>query len=57
MEFKQIAVLAIYAIDVLFCLIAIGRKNSRAYALTKTFLMPLLCSVYFVMLPPSLKGT
>ncbi len=53
---KQFAILFIYLLDVTFCLIAIGRKSSRLYALTKMFLMPLLCVVYFQFLPPSARG-
>ncbi len=53
---KQFASLLIYILDVTFCLIAIGRKSSRLYALTKMFLMPLLCIVYFVFLPASAIG-
>lgn len=51
MLLRQYAVLFFYILDISFCLISIKRKNSRLYALTKPFLMPLLCAVYFLFLP------
>ena len=48
--------LALYLIDVSLCLFAIRRKNSPLYAATKPFLMPLLCVVYFCILPQELRG-
>ena len=48
--------LALYLIDVSLCLFAIRRKNSPLYAVTKPFLMPLLCVVYFCILPQELRG-
>ncbi len=56
METKQLAALILYVMDVTVCLIAIGRKSSRIYALTKPFLMPLLGCVYFFFLPVALRG-
>ena len=53
---KQYAVLFLYLLDVTICLIAIGRKSSHVYALTKIFLMPLLYGVYYLFLPESLRG-
>ena len=44
---KKWLVLMIYAADVFFCLRAVKNKDSHEYALTKPFLMPLLCGVYF----------
>lgn len=51
MLLRQYAVLFFYILDISFCLISIKQKNSRLYALTKPFLMPLLCAVYFLFLP------
>lgn len=51
MLLRQYAVLFFYILDISFCLISIKRKNSRLYALTKPFLTPLLCAVYFIFLP------
>ena len=48
--------LALYLIDVSLCLFAIRRKSSLLYAATKPFLMPLLCVVYFCILPQELRG-
>ena len=48
--------LALYLIDVSLCLFAIRRKSSPLYAATKPFLMPLLCVVYFCILPQELRG-
>ena len=48
--------LALYLIDVSLCLFAIRRKSSPLYAATKPFLMPLLCVVYFCLLPQELRG-
>ena len=48
--------LALYLIDVSLCLFAIRRKSSSLYAVTKPFLMPLLCVVYFCILPQGLRG-
>ena len=48
--------LALYLIDVSLCLFAIRRKSSPLYATTKPFLMPLLCVVYFCILPQELRG-
>lgn len=56
MLLRQYATLFFYILDITFCLISIRRKNSRLYALTKPFLMPLLCSVYFLFLPQAAKG-
>ena len=55
MLLRQYAVLFFYILDISFCLISIKRKNSRLYALTKPFLMPLLCAVYFLFLPPGVR--
>lgn len=56
MLLRQYAVLFFYILDISFCLISIKRKNSRLYALTKPFLMPLLCVVYFLFLPMGVRG-
>ena len=56
MLLRQYAILFFYALDVFFCLFSIRRKDSRLYALTKPFLTPLLCAVYFLFLPAPLKG-
>lgn len=56
MLLRQYAVLFFYILDISFCLISIKRKNSRLYALTKPFLMPLLCTVYFLFLPLGVRG-
>jgi uncharacterized membrane protein YhhN len=53
---KKWILLAIYVIDVFFCLRAIKRKNSHEYAITKPFLMPLLCALYFAFLPIELRS-
>ena len=53
---KKWILLVIYAIDVFFCLRAIKQKNSHEYALTKPFLMPLLCGLYFAFLPEVLRS-
>lgn len=55
MLLRQYAVLFFYILDISFCLISIKRKNSRLYALTKPFLMPLLCAVYFLFLPVGVR--
>ena len=55
MLLRQYAVLFFYILDISFCLISIKRKNSRLYALTKPFLMPLLCTVYFLFLPQGVR--
>ena len=55
MLLRQYAVLFFYILDISFCLISIKRKNSRLYALTKPFLMPLLCAVYFLFLPQGVR--
>ena len=55
MDIKQIASIVLYVIDVTVCLIAIGKKSPRVYALTKPFLMPLLYCVYFYSLPVMLR--
>ncbi len=52
---KKWLLLAIYVIDVTGCLVAIKRKDSHGYALTKPFLMPLLCGLYFMFLPENLR--
>ena len=52
----QVLFLALYAIDVSVCLLAIKKKSSPLYASTKPLLMPLLCVVYFFLLPESLRG-
>lgn len=52
---KKWLVLAIYAADVFFCLRAVKNRDSHEYALTKPFLMPLLCGLYFVFLPVQLR--
>ena len=48
--------LALYLIDVSLCLLAIKKKSSPGYAVTKPLLMPLLCVVYFGFLPQSLRS-
>ena len=48
---KKWILVFIYAIDIFFCLRAIKQKSSHEYALTKPFLMPLLCASYFAFLP------
>lgn len=48
---KKWILVLLYAVDVFFCLRAIQQKKSHEYALTKPFLMPLLCSIYFAFLP------
>ena len=53
---KKWILLAIYAIDVFFCLRAIKQKSSHEYVLTKPFLMPLLCGLYFAFLPEVLRS-
>ena len=55
MLLRQYAVLFFYILDISFCLISIKRKNSRLYALTKPFLTPLLCAVYFLFLPQGVR--
>ena len=52
----RFTVLVAYIFDISMCLLAIRKKNSLAYAATKPFLMPLLCAVYFCMLPAELRG-
>lgn len=52
---KKWLVLMIYAADVFFCLRAVKNKDSHEYALTKPFLMPLLCGVYFAFLPQAIR--
>lgn len=54
-EVKKWLVLAMYVADVFFCLRAVKNKDSHEYALTKPFLMPLLCGVYLLFLPDSLR--
>jgi len=56
MSFRQYAILFLYFLDIAVCLISIKRKDSRIYALTKPFLTPLLCTVYFLFLPQAVKG-
>ena len=56
MQLRQFAILFFYILDVCLCLLAIRKKNSRVYALTKPFLTPLLCAVYFLFLPVPLRG-
>ena len=53
---KKWILLVIYAIDVFFCLRAIKQKSSHEYVLTKPFLMPLLCGLYFAFLPEVLRS-
>ena len=53
---RQYVVLLLYILDVAICLIAVGRKSSRVFALTKIFLMPLLSGVYFFFLSASAAG-
>jgi len=55
MAFKHFAIVALYLIDVTLCLVSIRRKNSHMYAATKPLLMPLLCGIYLVFLPDSLR--
>lgn len=52
---KKWILLAMYAIDVFFCLRSIKQKSSHEYVLTKPFLMPLLCANYFAFLPEALR--
>lgn len=52
---KKWLVLAIYAMDVFFCLRAVKNKDSHQYAITKPFLMPLLCAVYFAFIPSAIR--
>lgn len=52
----QIIFIALYVFDVTLCLVTIRRKSSPGYAATKPLLMPLLCAVYFSLLPQSLRG-
>ena len=47
---------ALYAIDVSVCLLAIKKKSTPVYAATKPLLMPLLCIVYFCLLPVELRN-
>lgn len=56
MSFRQYAILFIYIFDVSVCMFSIERKDSRVFAVTKSFLMPLLCTVYFLFLPQAVKG-
>lgn len=56
MSTKQIAIIALYLIDVTLCLLSIRKKSSRGYAVTKPFLMPLLCGVYLLFLPNQLRS-
>ena len=53
---KKWILVLLYAVDVFFCLRAIKKKSSHEYVLTKPFLMPLLCSIYFVFLPSALRN-
>lgn len=46
---------AIFAIDVSVCLLAIKKRSTPLYAATKPLLMPLLCVVYFCLLPETLR--
>jgi len=52
---KKWLLLAIYALDVAGCLVAIKKKDPHGYALTKPFLMPLLCGLYLMFLPEALR--
>lgn len=56
MSVNQLVVLVLYVFDVSLCLIAIHKKNSGLYIATKPLLMPLLCTLYFVLLPSSARG-
>lgn len=55
-KMKKWILVLLYAIDVFFCLRAVKKKSSHEYVLTKPFLMPLLCSIYFVFLPATLRS-
>lgn len=55
-KMKKWILVLLYAIDVFFCLRAVKKKSSHEYVLTKPFLMPLLCSIYFVFLPAVLRS-
>lgn len=55
-QVKKWILVLLYAVDVFFCLRAIKKKSSHEYVLTKPFLMPLLCSIYFVFLPSALRN-
>lgn len=50
----QIIITLAYILDVTLCLLAIRKKNSHGYAVTKSLLMPALCLVYFAFLPERL---
>ena len=52
---KRWFLLALYALDIFFCLRAIKNKDSHEYALSKPFLMPFLCGLYFAFLPSGLR--
>ena len=52
----QALFLALYAIDISLCLLAIKKKSTPLYAATKPLLMPLLCAVYFLILPEALRS-
>ncbi len=52
---KKWLLLALYALDIIGCLVAIKKKDSHGYALTKPFLMPFLCGLYFMFLPDALR--
>ncbi len=54
---KKWILVLMYAFDVFFCLRAIKKKDSHEYVLTKPFLMPLLCSIYFAFLPVALRSS
>ena len=51
----QALFLALYAIDISVCLLAIKKRSTPFYAATKPLLMPLLCMVYFCLLPETLR--
>lgn len=55
-EVKKWLVLSMYAVDVFFCLRAVKNRDSHEYALTKPFLMPLLCGLYLAFLPAQLRA-
>ncbi len=53
---KKWILVLLYAVDVFFCLRSIKKKNPHEYVLTKPFLMPLLCAIYFDFLPVAFKA-
>ncbi len=53
---KKWILVLFYAIDIFFCLRSIAKKKSQEYVLTKPFLMPLLCVIYFAFLPLAFRA-